>query len=156
MPAKSSRFCRKTVVFTSRSSDAARGLEDRAQVREHLLGLLFDRPATSSRLVRGEPELAGDEHEPAALIACEYGAPWNGAGAASVRTTSFRHDLLLLVGTGRQAWPSAAPSALKIAVEHVLRVGALEQADVQVQTRAASASSFRNREATSLPSPPTR
>ena len=27
--------------------------------------------------------------KPFALIACEYGAPWNGAGAASVRTTSF-------------------------------------------------------------------
>ena len=26
---------------------------------------------------------------PFALIACEYGAPWNGAGAFSVRTTSL-------------------------------------------------------------------
>src|SRR4051794_41882876 len=33
------------------------------------------------------PSCPETKTKPSAAIACEYGAPWNGAGAASVRTT---------------------------------------------------------------------
>src|SRR5205814_2194212 len=71
---------------------------------------------------------------PPARIACEYGAPWNGAGAASVRTTDFS-----------VIWSSAPLLArlrerdaerLEDRLEHVLGVGAVEQANVQVEARA--------------------
>ena len=46
---------------------AARLLEDRAQVLEHLLGLLCDSRADHLLLARPQPELPGDEDEPAGL-----------------------------------------------------------------------------------------
>jgi hypothetical protein len=46
---------------------AARLLENRAQVREHLLRLLLDRPATQLRISRLERKLTRDEHQPAGL-----------------------------------------------------------------------------------------
>ena len=68
--------------------------------------------------------------KPFALIACEYGAPWNGAGAPrcgrppSSRSSSVR---------GRHAWPIAAPSALKIAASTCSGSLAFEDADVDVE-----------------------
>ena len=92
----------------------ARRLEDRAQVREHLLGLLLDRRRPLSSLSPGRSESWPEtKTKPPAAIACEYGAPWNGAGAASVRTTVLSLTWFLLGSV--QAWARAAPSALKIA-----------------------------------------
>src|SRR5438552_162049 len=65
-----------------------------------------------------------------ARIACEYGAPWNGAGAASVRTTvlsaTFHSFRRARVGE-RDA------ECLEDRLEHVLAVGSVQQADVQRQ-----------------------
>ena len=52
---------------------------------------------------------------PFALIAWEYGAPWNGAGAASVRTTFFHSSSFPLPAVGKPVQSAATPSALKIA-----------------------------------------
>src|ERR671937_480705 len=60
-------------------------------------------------------------------IACEYGAPWNGAGAASVRTTSFSATAHPARLGERDA------EGLEDRLEHVLRVLALDQPDVQRQ-----------------------
>ena len=69
--------------------------------------------------------------KPFALIACEYGAPWNGAGAASVRTTSLRHCSPPYGGPARLAERGA--ERLEDRLEHVLGVLALEQAHVHVE-----------------------
>src|SRR4051812_35224016 len=69
---------------------------------------------------------------PFALIACEYGAPWNGAGAASVRTTSLLNCRLLDL-----RWPASlpdrGPERLEDGAQHVLGILALEHPDVHVQ-----------------------
>ena len=66
------------------------------------------------------------------MIACEYGAPWNGAGAASVRTTSLLMHLLLVGGAGRPTGlPERGAERLEDRLEHVLRVGPFEQPHVE-------------------------
>src|SRR5438105_4996111 len=65
-----------------------------------------------------------------ARIACEYGAPWNGAGAASVRTTDFSATLCSFV---RACLCQSDTQGLEDRVEDVLGVGAVEEAHVQRQ-----------------------
>ena len=105
MPWKSSRFWRKTVVFTSRSRLVPASARIAREVREDLLGLLLDRAAGELLVARLQRELARHEDEAAGRIACEYGAPWNGAGAASVRTTV----LSATVSSFRLRTPGTAP-----------------------------------------------
>ena len=63
------------------------------------------------------------------MIACEYGAPWKGAGAASVRTTSLSIATPFRGRAGRRA-PCDA-QRLEHRLEDVLRVVARDQADVE-------------------------
>ena len=104
------------------------------QVRDDLLGLLLDRAADHLR-VAGLERRAGRRRTRARrrLIACEYGAPWNGAGAASVRTTVLLMPSSLLSAVGRHALRQRDAERLEDRLEHVLRVVALDQADVQRQ-----------------------
>jgi hypothetical protein len=67
----------------------ARRLEDRAEVRQHQLGLVGDVVADDLGVIGLSASCPETKTKPFALIACEYGAPWNGAGADSVRMTSF-------------------------------------------------------------------
>ena len=89
MAAKSPKSS-EAVVFTTQSMPNAGLGEDRGQVVERLLGLLDDPVADEIRVVQKlKPHLARSKVELVATIACEYGAPWKGAGALSVRTTVF-------------------------------------------------------------------
>src|ERR1700739_1474915 len=69
---------------------------------------------------------------PFATIACEYGAPWNGAGAASVRTTVLSATDSSLARRLRER----NAQRLEDRFEHVLRIGAVQEPHVQVQSRA--------------------
>ena len=93
--------CRNTVVFTSRSSDEPAASRIARRFAKRLLGLRRrSRPATTLGRPGLEPELAGDEDEAVRRDRLEYGAPWNGAGAASVRTAFLLIGCLLrLCGT---------------------------------------------------------
>ena len=71
--------------------------------------------------------------KPPATIAWEYGAPWNGAGAASVRTTLLSPSELLSRGTARLRERDA--ERLEDRLEDVLGVAPLDQAHVQGQAR---------------------
>src|SRR5262245_4464926 len=74
---------------------------------------------------------------PPALIACEYGAPWNGAGACSVRTGSFSSIWLLPSGTWWTARRGECDTErLEHRLEDVLRVVAGDQPYVEVQAGA--------------------
>src|SRR4051794_2053082 len=134
MPWKSSRFWRKTVVFTSRSrpvpasSRIARRFENTCSVCSSI------EPPWSSLCSGFSASWPETNTNPFALIACEYGAPWNGAGACSVRTA-------VLSATGCLSFAGAClregdAQRLEDRIEDVLRVGAVEQADVQRQSRA--------------------
>src|SRR3982751_3060708 len=67
-----------------------------------------------------------------ARIACEYGAPWNGAGADSVRTTVLSATL---VSFGVASLGQRYAERLEDRVEHVLGLGAVEEAYVERDTR---------------------
>src|SRR5512133_3280294 len=67
---------------------------------------------------------------PPAQIAWEYGAPWNGAGAASVRIASCSGTASTLrSGTARLGERDA--QRLEHRLQHVLRVVAGDQPDVE-------------------------
>src|SRR5438094_5352525 len=68
---------------------------------------------------------------PPKRIACEYGAPWNGAGAASVRTTDFSAIGLLSASRGRLRECDA--ERFEDRLEHVLRVAPVHEANVDCQ-----------------------
>ena len=80
---------RKTVVFTSLSSPLpassriARRFANTCSVCSSIVP-----PVSSLSPGRSESWPETNTRSPQ-RIACEYGAPWNGAGAASVRTTVF-------------------------------------------------------------------
>src|SRR3954454_14622754 len=65
---------------------------------------------------------------PPATIACEYGAPWKGAGAPSVRTTVLPATLSSFDFAGLC---QSHAQRLEDRLEHVLRVGSVEQPHVQ-------------------------
>src|SRR2546423_4723887 len=92
---------------------AARLLEDRPQVGEHLLRLLLDRAALQLGMTGLERELAGDEDETVALDRLRV------RGALKRRRCRLGpYDLLVrhvAVLRGPQASASATPSALKMA-----------------------------------------
>src|SRR2546430_1400418 len=71
-----------------------------------------------------------------ARIACEYGAPWKGAGAFSVRITDFISVAIgLLSSAGTAALRQRNAERLEDRLQHVLGVPALDQADVERQAR---------------------
>src|SRR5579871_1924542 len=133
MPWKSSRFWRKTVVFTSRSRlvpAASRIALRLAKTRSVCSSIVPASIAWSPGLSASWPET---KTKPPAAIAWEYGAPWKGAGAASVRTTDFSLTAgsLSLAGLGQ-----GGAERLEDRLEHVPAVGAVEEADVQDEARA--------------------
>src|ERR687884_2317381 len=130
MPWKSPRSCRKTVVFTSRSrplpasSRIARRFAMTCSVCSAIPGpTISDSPGRSASC----PET---KTRSPTRIACEYGAPWNGAGAASVRTTSFSATPLPPRLRQRDA------ERLEDRLQHVLGVLAVDEPHVHRQARA--------------------
>src|SRR5579864_4293070 len=132
MPWKSARFCRKTVVLTSLSSpEPASSRIARRFAKTCSVCSSIDPPASSLSpgFSASWPET---NTKPLATIACEYGAPWNGAGAASVRTTVLSATVASLVRRLRER----NAQRLEDRLEHVLRIGAVQEPHVQVQSRA--------------------
>src|SRR6185437_2682642 len=139
MAAKSPRSCRKTVVFTSLSSDEPACSRIARRFANTCSVWLVASPPSSSFEPGFRASWPDTNTKPFALIACEYGAPWNGAGADSVRTTSLaiERPFSLRLGLGRPAGePKGGADGLEHREQHVLRVLALEQAHVQVQAGA--------------------
>src|SRR5512133_3960319 len=87
--------------------------------------------------IRSSPGLSPSWPEtntkPPARIACEYGAPWNGAGAASVRTTDFDSAAIGLLPPRSYGLGQSDAQALEDRLEDVLRVAPLDQTDVKGQ-----------------------
>src|SRR5215471_6494274 len=132
MPAKSPSSTRKTVVFTSRS----RPLPAASRIAPRFLNTCS---VCSSIVVPITSPCAGSSAScpdtntsPFAEIACEYGAPWNGAGAPSVRTTVLSATISSFVRRLREG----NAQRLEDRLEDVLRVCAVEQAHVQRDTGA--------------------
>src|SRR5581483_4990487 len=128
------------------------GLEHRAQVREHLLRLLGDASRHELRRTGPQPDLPGDEDEPVRLDRLRV------RRALERRRRGLGADDLPAHSSPpygrRHAWPSAAPRALKIAAR---TCSGSRPSSTRIWTFsvAAAASSFRNRETTSLARPPT-
>src|SRR5207248_3153412 len=121
-------------------------LEDRAQVRERLLGLVGDVAGDEFLLARLQRQLAGDEHETVRLDRLRVRRPLEGRGCC-VGADRLLHS--------RHAIPSAAPRALKIARSTCS--GSLPSSTRMCTFRPAPpASSSRKRATTSPASPPTR
>src|SRR4051795_4480665 len=133
MPWKSSRFCRKTVVFTSRSrldpasSRIARRFASTCSVCSSM------EPPLSSLSPGFSASWPDTNTSPFALIAWEYGAPWNGAGAVSVRTTVLSATLSSF-GAARLRERDA--ERLEDRFEDVLRVRPVQEPHVQRHARA--------------------
>src|SRR4051812_13613623 len=130
----------------------SRLLENRAQVREHLLGLLFDRAARQLLVAGPKGELAGHEHEITVADRLRV------RGALERRGCRFgAHDGLAhsLPPSIVHACASATPSALKIASSTCWVSVPLSSRTCSV-THAPSAKRSRKRRATSVPRPPTR
>src|ERR687887_2432331 len=129
MPLKSSRFARYTVVFTSRSRSlpAASRIARRFAITCSVCGPM---PPPMSSLSPGRsaswPET---KTRSPTRIACEYGARWNGAGAASVRTTSFSATPLPPRLRQRDT------QRLEDRLQHVLGVLAVDEPHVDGQAR---------------------
>src|SRR6266550_1269648 len=133
MPAKSPRSARKTVVCTSRSRPvpAASRIARRFWKICSVCSSIEPAISLSSGFRPSWPET--NTNSPA-RIACEYGAPWNGAGALSVRTTDLASTAILLLSpAGPGALRQCHAEALEDRLQHVLRVSPLDQADVERQ-----------------------
>ena len=76
------------------------------------------------------PSWPATKTKPFATIAWLYGAPWNGAGASSVRTTCL---LTRLSFRGAARLADCCAERLEDRAQHILGVLALEDADVDVQ-----------------------
>src|SRR5438067_12291971 len=127
IPWKSSRFCRKTVVLTSRSrlepaaSRIARRFAKTCSVCSPIA------PPVSSLSPDFKASWPETKTKPLAALACEYGAPWNGAGADSVRTTV----LSAICSSFACRLRECNAQRLEDRLEYVLRVGAVQQAHMQ-------------------------
>src|SRR4051794_21113276 len=128
MPWKSSRFWRNTVVLTRRSSPVpassriARRFASTCSVCSSIV------PPESSLSPGFSASWPDTNTKPFAAIAWEYGAPWNGAGAASVRTTVLSATLSSFVAAGLREGDA---QRLEDRFEHVLRIGSVQEAHVQ-------------------------
>src|SRR3954454_2243588 len=128
MPWKSSRFCRKTVVFTRRSrlepasSRMARRFASTCSVCSSI------EPPVSSLSPGFSASCPDTNTSPFALIAWEYGAPWKGAGADSVRTTVLSATCSSFGATGLCECDA---ERLEDRLENVLRVGPVQEPHVE-------------------------
>ena len=143
-PREVAEIVRKTVVLTSRSRPLPASSRIALRFCIDLLGLLGD--PLDQLLCRRAAARAGRRRRRGRppSIAWLYGAPWNGAGARSVRTTPSLPRVSFVLERGRDAAASATPSALKIASSTCCVSVAVDQPDVQ-GSPAASASSSRKR-----------
>src|SRR6478735_5605406 len=142
MPAKSSRFVRNTVVLTSASKDdpAASRIARRLARTRSVCGPIP--PSTIWPEPGSRPSCPATNTSPLATIAWLYGAPWNGAGASSVRMICFA-VIFVAPSSLRLSCFSSFGRAARLAdgraerledrAQHVLGIFALEDADVDVQ-----------------------
>src|SRR5437762_8284133 len=133
---------------------AARLLEDRAQVREDLLGLFLDRLADEIVRARPERDLPGDEHESPGLDRLRIRRTLErrrGSLRANDRLRLHRYYFL----RGLHDCASATPSDLKIASRTCCGSRPSIRRTWSVSP-APSAKASRNRAARSVASPPTR
>src|SRR3954452_10716976 len=137
MPPKSPRSWRKTVVLTRLS----RGVPASSRIARRLAKIcsVCSSIGPSARCVSPGRNASWPDTNtnPFALIACEYGAPWNGPGAASVRTTSFMLLPPASCSSLRRAASlrEGAAERLEDRHQHVLRVPPFEHAHVDGQAR---------------------
>src|SRR5579871_5630683 len=132
MPWKSSRFWRNTVVLTRRSRpvpDSARIAPRFAKIRS----VCSSMPPSMAVSPGFSPSWPETKTKPFAAIACEYGAPWNGAGALSVRTTVL--SLTDVSSDGFACLGQCGAECLEDRFEHVRAVGAVEEPDVEDEPR---------------------
>src|SRR5207253_3682089 len=138
IPWKSPRSVRKTVVLTSLSKPlpASSRIAFRFRITCSVCSWI-DPPESSLSpgLSASWPET--NTRSPT-RIACEYGAPWNGAGAASVRTTDFSAMRAPLAPSLSAGLGERDAERLEDGLEHVLGVVAVEQPDVHRQPGALS------------------
>src|SRR4051794_5066147 len=133
MAAKSSKSARKTVVFTRRSSVVPASARIAARFAK-TCSVCSSIDPVSSPWSGLRPIWPETNTKSPALIACEYGAPWNGAGAFSVRTTDLASVAIdLLSSAGPAALRQRDSQSLEDGLEHVLGVASFDQADVQGQ-----------------------
>src|SRR5581483_5326716 len=128
MPWKSSRFCRKTVVFTRRSSPLPASSRIARRFAKTCSVCSSIEPPLSSFAPGFSASCPETKTNPPEWIACEYGAPWNGAGAASVRTAVLS---LTLCSSLRARARKRDAQCLEDRVEHVLCVGSVQKSHVQ-------------------------
>src|SRR2546421_5307534 len=131
MRAKSSRLWRTTVAFTSLS----RPLPASPRIASRFWKIWsvcswIDPPESSFSPGRSASWPETKTRSPT-RIACEYGAPWNGAGARSVRTPDFSATAGCLSPAGREGLRQRDAERLEDRVQYVLGFLALDQADVQ-------------------------
>src|SRR4051794_25229845 len=132
IPWKSSRFCRKTVVLTSLSRPVPASARIAARFAKTCSVCSSIVPPESSLSPGFSASCPETKTKSPARIACEYGAPWKGAGADSVRTTVLSATLVSFGVAGlRQRYAER----LEDRIENVLRVGAVQQAHVERDAR---------------------
>src|SRR5436190_24334410 len=128
MAPKSSRFWRKTVVLTIRSSELPAASRIARRFANACSVWSAMSPGTSSFSPGFSASWPETNTRPFALIACEYGAPWKGAGAASVRTAVLSATISSFIAAGlcqRDA------ERLEDRLEDVLRVGPVQEPYVE-------------------------
>src|ERR1700704_1808472 len=129
MPWKSPRFWRNTVVLTSLSSPDPASSRIARRFAKTCSVCSSIAPPESSFSPGFSASCPETKTKPLATTACEYGAPWNGAGADSVRTMVLSATRSSLVRRLRERHTQR----LEDRFEHVLRLSAVEQSHVQGQ-----------------------
>src|SRR3954454_146510 len=129
MPWKSPRSCRKTVVLISRSSPEPASSRIARRFAKTCSVCSSIEPPESSLSPGFNASWPETNTSPFATIACEYGAPWKGAGADSVRTT----DLSVTRSSFVRCLSERDTDRLEDRLEYVLRVRPVQEAHVQCE-----------------------
>src|SRR5207237_637832 len=129
----SPRLTRKTVVFTSLS----RPLPASSRIARRLAKSCSVCSLIDAAWISVSPGLSASCPETntrsPARIACEYGAPWKGAGAFSVLMTILSVMRLLLPPARAARLGERHPERLEDRLEDVVGVRAVDQTDVERQ-----------------------
>src|SRR5918992_462974 len=134
MPWKSPRFTRNTVVFTTLSTPLPASSRIAARLRNTCSVCSWIVSPTISVCPGSSASWPETNTRSPARIACEYGAPWNGAGAFSVRTTVFSAIGYSVLSRGAARLGEGDPKRLEDRLQDVLRIVAVDEANVQGQT----------------------
>src|SRR5512133_3474833 len=121
---------RKTVVLT-RLSRPLPALSRMARRFRKICSVCSTIPPSMRSSPDFSPSCPETNTKPPARIACEYGAPWNGAGAASVRTTDFDSAAIGLLSPRAGGLGQRDAEAFEDRFQDMLRVARLDQADVK-------------------------